>query len=124
MFDRGLRSLSRVTHFGDAHDPTWLFDGAQVSFFSFKSQGGPLVAVTLRTQPDLAVVSRTIVVQDLGHDEADNHANYDVHPKEGRFVIAKRDSDAGVIAVFDWVAVVAQPVIPGAGPRDRYRSRG
>ena len=247
MFDRRLRSLSRVTHLGDAHDPTWLSDGAQVSFFSFKSQGGPLmiaaadggseprtvrtggqfdpmelvnpgvwlrggqtyiggvrsggqpgdiwripgdggtatklvgspyddvaiaispddrwlayqsdetgrpqiyvraidgsgrrlhissiggtepvwdrsgtvlyyiepdgagqklVAVTLRTQPDLTVVSRTIVVQDLGHDEADNHANYDVHPKEGRFVIAQRDSDAGVIAVFDWVASLRNP---------------
>ena len=69
------------------------------------------VAVTLRTQPDLAVVSRTIVVQDLGHDEADNHANYDVHPKEGRFVIAQRDSDAGDRRL-RLGRVVAQPVIP------------
>ena len=43
MFDRRLKLFSRVTHLGDAHDPTWLSDGAQVSFFSFKSQGGPLM---------------------------------------------------------------------------------
>ena len=242
MFDRRLKSLSRVTHLGDAHDPAWLPDGAQVSFFSFKSPGGPLlttaadggseprgvrtgagfeamelvnpgawlrtgntyvggvraggkpgdiwripgngtaastivsspyddvaiaisaddrwlayqsdetgraqiyvraigghegrlqisnsggvepvwdrsaqvlyyiepdgdrqklVAVTLRTQPQPAIVSRTVVVQDLGHDDADNHANYDVHPQERRFVIAQRDRGAGVIAVFDWAA--------------------
>jgi len=241
-FDRRLKSLSRVTHLADAHDPTWLPDGAHVSFFSFTSQGGPLmiaaadggsepravrigagfertelvnpgawlrngstyiggvrsagkpgdiwripgdggtasklvsspydevaiaissddrwlayqssetgrtqiyvraidgregrlqissngggepvwdrakpilyyiepdgaaqklISVTLRVQPTLAVVSRTVVVQDLGHDESDNHANYDVHPKEPRFLIAQRDRGAGIVAVFDWAA--------------------
>ena len=242
VFDRRLKSLSRVTHLGDAHDPAWLPDGARVSFFSFKSPGGPLMiaaadggseprgvgtgagfermelvnpgvwlhggntyvggvrrggqpgdiwripgdgaaastiftspydevaiaisaddrwlayqsdetgraeiyvraidgregrlqisssggaepvwdrsgpvlyyiepdgdrqrllAVTLRTQPDLAIGARAVVVQDLGHDESDNHANYDVHPKQRRFIIPQRDRGAGVIAIFDWAA--------------------
>ena len=42
-FDRSLKTLSRVTHIGDAHDPSWLPDGRSVSFLSFKSRGGPLM---------------------------------------------------------------------------------
>jgi serine/threonine-protein kinase len=36
------RTLSRVTRIGDAHDPTWLPNGRDVSFLSFKLPGGPL----------------------------------------------------------------------------------
>jgi Tol biopolymer transport system component len=35
-------TLSRVTRVGDAHDPVWLRNGVEVSFFSFLSEGGPL----------------------------------------------------------------------------------
>src|SRR6185436_8685048 len=42
-FDRSLKTLSRVTHIGDGHDPSWLPDGRSVSFLSFKSRGGPLM---------------------------------------------------------------------------------
>lgn len=37
------KALSRVTRIGDAHDPTWLPNGEEVSFLSFKSAGGPLM---------------------------------------------------------------------------------
>jgi hypothetical protein len=37
------RTLSRVTHVGDAHDPTWLPNGKEISFLSLKSPGGPLM---------------------------------------------------------------------------------
>ena len=37
------KTLSRVTRIGDAHDPTWLPNGKEVSFLSFKSPGGPLM---------------------------------------------------------------------------------
>ena len=40
---RGDKTLSRVTRIGDAHDPTWLPNGKEVSFLSFKSPGGPLM---------------------------------------------------------------------------------
>ena len=43
--DRALKTLSRVTRIGDAHDPSWLPDGQSVSFLSFKSRGGPLMIV-------------------------------------------------------------------------------
>jgi hypothetical protein len=37
IFDRGTRTMSRVTRIGDAHDPSWLPNGREVSFFSFKA---------------------------------------------------------------------------------------
>jgi Tol biopolymer transport system component len=37
------RALSRVTSIGDAHDATWLPNGKEVSFLSFKSPDGPLL---------------------------------------------------------------------------------
>jgi Tol biopolymer transport system component len=37
------KTLSRVTHIGDAHDPTWLPNGKEISFLSLKSPGGPLM---------------------------------------------------------------------------------
>jgi len=40
---RADRTLSRVTHVGDAHDPTWLPNGKEISFLSLKSPGGPLM---------------------------------------------------------------------------------
>ena len=40
---RADKTLSRVTRVGDAHDPTWLPNGKEVSFLSFKSPGGPLM---------------------------------------------------------------------------------
>ena len=40
---RADKTLSRVTRIGDAHDPTWLPNGKEVSFLSFKSPGGPLM---------------------------------------------------------------------------------
>jgi serine/threonine-protein kinase len=43
VFDRGTKTLSRVTRIGDAHDPSWLPNGREVSFFSFKSGPGPLM---------------------------------------------------------------------------------
>lgn len=43
VFDRGAKTLSRVTRIGDAHDPSWLPNGREVSFFSFKSGLGPLM---------------------------------------------------------------------------------
>ncbi len=36
VFDRATKTLSRVTRLGDAHDPAWLPNGREVSFFSFK----------------------------------------------------------------------------------------
>ena len=43
VFNRGTKTLSRVTRIGDAHDPSWLPNGREVSFFSFKSGLGPLM---------------------------------------------------------------------------------
>jgi serine/threonine-protein kinase len=43
IFDRALKTLSRVTRIGDAHDPSWLPDGRSVSFLSYKSGRGPLL---------------------------------------------------------------------------------
>jgi serine/threonine-protein kinase len=43
MLSRADKTLSRVTRIGDAHDPTWLPGGKDVSFLSFKSPGGPLM---------------------------------------------------------------------------------
>ena len=85
-------------------EPVW--DRSKPILYYIEPDGAAqtLVAVTLRTQPTLAVVSRAVVVQDLGHDVSDNHANYDVHPKEPRFAIAQPDRGAGVVAVFDWAA--------------------
>jgi len=40
---RADKILSRVTHIGDAHDPTWLPNGREISFLSLKSRGGPLL---------------------------------------------------------------------------------
>jgi class 3 adenylate cyclase/Tol biopolymer transport system component len=40
---RGDKTLSRVTRVGDAHDPTWLPNGKEISFLSFKTPGGPLM---------------------------------------------------------------------------------
>jgi Tol biopolymer transport system component len=42
-FGRADKTLSRVTRIGDAHDPTWLPNGKEISFLSFKSPGGPLM---------------------------------------------------------------------------------
>jgi serine/threonine-protein kinase len=42
VFERRTSTLSRITRVGDAHDPTWLPNGREVSFFSFKSEGLPL----------------------------------------------------------------------------------
>ncbi len=42
VFDRGSKTLSRVTRIGDAHDPAWLPNGREVSYFSFKLGGLPL----------------------------------------------------------------------------------
>ncbi len=40
---RADHALSRITHIGDAHDPTWLPDGVSISFLSFKSKDGPFM---------------------------------------------------------------------------------
>jgi serine/threonine protein kinase/Tol biopolymer transport system component len=43
VLHRDTSTLSRVTRIGDAHDPAWLPDSRQVSFFSFRSKDGPLM---------------------------------------------------------------------------------
>jgi Tol biopolymer transport system component len=45
LLDRSAQSISRVTRIGDAHDPSWLPNGHDVSFFTFKSGSGPLMVV-------------------------------------------------------------------------------
>ena len=42
VYDRVSKTLSRVTRVGDAHDPSWLPNGRELSFFSFKAGGFPL----------------------------------------------------------------------------------
>jgi serine/threonine-protein kinase len=42
VFDRASKTLSRVTRVGDAHDPVWLPNGRELSFFSFRTGGFPL----------------------------------------------------------------------------------
>jgi hypothetical protein len=43
---------------------------------------------------------------DLGLEESDNHANYDVDPTGSRFVRAEARSSPGLVAVFDWATEV------------------
>lgn len=42
VYDRASKTLSRITRIGDAHDPAWLPNGRDISFFSFKAGGFPL----------------------------------------------------------------------------------
>ena len=67
IFDRTTRTLSRVTRIGDAHDPTWLPNGKDVSFFSFTATGGPLfvAAADGASEPQPVRIASGFTVTDL-----------------------------------------------------------
>ncbi|MEE2897689.1 MAG: hypothetical protein VX815_04390 [Gemmatimonadota bacterium] len=65
------QTLSRVTRIGDAHDPVWLRNGEEISFFSFLSEEGPLKVTRVDGSgaPETITLSnpgRTIELQDPG----------------------------------------------------------
>ena len=66
-FDRSLKTLSRVTRIGDAHDPSWLPDGRSISFLSFKSRGGPLMLAPAdgATNPEPVPIGSEFAASDL-----------------------------------------------------------
>jgi Tol biopolymer transport system component len=82
--------------------PVW--DPKGTVLYYVESVGGRnrLMAAALRTSPALATVARAVALPDLRFEEADNHANYDLHPDGTRFVMPAVEAPSSLLAVFDW----------------------
>jgi hypothetical protein len=99
----GRGGRAQVSNAGGS-EPVW--DGKRTVLYYMESDGlrRRLIAAELRTSATLATVARTVLLADVRHEEADNHANYDIHPGGARFVMPVLEAPTGLLAVFDWAA--------------------
>jgi eukaryotic-like serine/threonine-protein kinase len=99
----GRGGRAQVSNAGGS-EPVW--DGKRTVLYYMESDGlrRRLIAAELRTSATLATVARTVLLADVQHEEADNHANYDIHPGGARFVMPVLEAPTGLLAVFDWAA--------------------
>jgi eukaryotic-like serine/threonine-protein kinase len=99
----GRGGRAQVSNAGGS-EPVW--DRKEPVLYYLESDGtrNRLMAAELRTSPILATVARTMLLPDLRLEEADNHANYDIHPSGARFVMPALQAPMGLQAVFDWAA--------------------
>jgi eukaryotic-like serine/threonine-protein kinase len=102
----GRGGRAQVSNAGGS-EPTWDRQGTVVYYVESDGIHNRLIAARLRTSPSLAVVDRIVLYPDLRFEEADNHANYDIHPNGTRFVVPALEASPGLLAVFDWATSLA-----------------
>ena len=99
----GRGGRAQVSNAGGS-GPVWDRKGTVLYYVESDGTRTRLMAAELRTSPMLATVARTVLLPDVRIEEADNHANYDIHPGGARFVMPVLEAAMGLQAVFDWAA--------------------
>jgi len=81
--------------------PVW--DKRNLTLYYLETDGARvhLVAASLRTAPELAVIGRRIVLADVRLEEAENHPQYDVDRSGTRFIMPESAPTMGLGAIFD-----------------------
>jgi eukaryotic-like serine/threonine-protein kinase len=97
----GRGGRTQVSNAGGS-EPVWDRKGTVLYYVESNGIRARLMAAEMRTSPMLATVARTVLLSDVRLDEADNHANYDIHPGGARFVMPTLEAPTGLLAVFDW----------------------
>jgi serine/threonine-protein kinase len=87
-------------------EPVWGPAGDVLYYLEPGQEGVRLVEALIDRQPRLAVRGRTTVVEDLRSQQSDNHANYDIHPSGGNFIVPERGAGDAVVAIFNWTALI------------------
>jgi Tol biopolymer transport system component len=87
-------------------EPVWAPEGDALYYLEPSQTGARLVHAEIDRQPRLAVRGRTTVVEDLRSQQSDNHANYDIHPSGGKFIVPERGAGDAVVAIFNWTALI------------------
>lgn len=84
----------------------WSVDGREL-FYRGPDQ---FVAATIQTGPTFGVGVREELFEDVYARNVD-HANYDVHPRDGRFVLVKGSGGStGLVVVLNWIEELKERV--------------
>ena len=81
-------------------EPVWSRDGRRV----FYRNGRRVVAATLTTSPQLGVVSRSELFDDVFLPATSPHANYDVAPDGSHLLFLAGVDDQRLMVVYNWAA--------------------
>ncbi|MCH7876484.1 MAG: serine/threonine-protein kinase [Gemmatimonadetes bacterium] len=80
-------------------EPLWSLDGTELLY---RGNDGNLYAVAIRTTPALSVGQRTVLFEDQ-HVRQSQHTNYDLNPRDGRFVMIKGSAEpTNLVVVLNW----------------------
>ena len=80
-------------------EPLWSLDGTELLY---RGNDGNLYAVAIRTTPALSVGQRTVLFEDQ-HVRQSQHTNYDLNPRDGRFVMIKGSAEpTDLVVVLNW----------------------
>ena len=71
-------------------EPMWGPDGREISYLATTSAGTQMMSATVRTEPELEVVSRRALFDASEFIGANPHSNYDVSPDGRSFVMVRR----------------------------------
>ncbi|MCH8146142.1 MAG: serine/threonine-protein kinase [Gemmatimonadetes bacterium] len=84
----------RQVSLGGGMEPVWSPDGSELYYRSgIMLTGGQVVAIGIQRDPIFALGTRRVLFEDQFRREF-NHANYDVHPTTGDFVMVRSEATA------------------------------
>ncbi|MCH8936074.1 MAG: PD40 domain-containing protein, partial [Gemmatimonadetes bacterium] len=84
----------RQVSLGGGIEPVWSHDGSELYYRSgIMLTGGQVVAIGIQRDPIFALGTRRVLFEDLFRRDL-NHANYDVHPTTGDFVMVRSEATA------------------------------
>ncbi len=85
-------------------EPVWTRDGRELMYREDAGPGSQLVAALVRTTPAFEVRSRTLLLDIGNFAGAEDHANYDVHPDGGSFVMIRSPQASQIHLIQNWAA--------------------
>jgi hypothetical protein len=84
----------RLVSLGGGMEPVWSPDGSELYYRSgIMLTGGQVVAIGIQRDPIFALGTRRVLFEDQFLREY-SHANYDVHPTTGDFVMVRSEATA------------------------------
>ncbi|MEX0908541.1 MAG: hypothetical protein WDZ58_02150, partial [Gemmatimonadaceae bacterium] len=88
-------------------EPVWSRDGRELFYRGFGSDGTPLIAVSVQTEPEFRVLSRTVLFDVSDYEGSTPHANFDVDAS-GRFVMVYQGRLSEIIVIQNWTEEVSR----------------
>jgi len=90
-------------------EPVWTRDGRELTYREDTGPSSQLITAVVRTTPVFEVRSRTLLFDIGNFAGAEDHANYDVHPDGGSFVMIRSPQASQIHLIQNWAAQLRVP---------------